>query len=587
MSGLRKAFQAESHRAAPLGAARPRAKSKSPPSLDFSSSLKREDHSRHREDPPRPSLDDVTRARQSYAENKKRADEYLKETHMSDLKRRYAALRVKEREREESKKRYLEHLPVAPSNDEVHEMERKTLNIIHRPRASHSPTRTTHFNKKQCAGLLFPTRHAENVVVWADSDLTVARDACLVTRALAEGCHVPHVPDLDVVLKCLRDGLVIVRGNKDDLVHFETRGLEFDPSFRSAFWKDLVASLQIDEDKIESVNDGKGTKLIGCGTYNVVLQYETSYLPSWLPPCQAVRVTRHTKYQAFEAARDEIFNIMFADMNGFGVPVHGISAFSAPRGEGEINATYKRRGLRFGVVMSMPRAKSDLYDYMENGCTSAITTRQVAIDCIDLMYRISRAGVAFLDIKPRNILRIQHNSVTKLYISDCDSALFFIDNTRDWRALLLLNLGLLTSHVANLRMTSAARSAWVEMVQPALRQLVDRRRDYESDWLFAARCVEVDFGMLPADRKSDFELQRMLSVCCTQYFFKNTMEGAPSNQWHWKNKESNTQELNRFWKTYDGKNTDKYCRAWPPTWVGMDNVPLIKQLVDFSVGPVS
>ena len=155
--------------------------------------------------------------------------------------------------------------------------------------------------------------------------------------------------------------------------------------------------------------------------------------------------------------------------------------------------------------------------------------------------------------------------------TDFDPAFFVRTHDRDWRALLLLNLTLLSVHVNNMALDSVGRG-WATVVRPLLNQLIARRNDYDCIWLFLTRCVDVSFET--AKDTSDFGLQRIFASIATSYFYGGRRRDTVSFKHDWKNMGNNTEELNEYWSE------EKNKTSWPPSWMELDEQPLITQLVN-------
>lgn len=397
----------------------------------------------------------------------------------------------------------------------------------------------------------------------------------LMERALFEGTLVRAEVDDGLIHSCIRDGMSI----RFDGVKFYTDGLSTDGSMRCDWWKRLVAGITIDSSTGRSVvssDGGTGCTRVGIGTFNAVLAIPSANLPSWIPQLCVVRMTRpdkdeHSndyKYQNASMTCGEVRNAMFASLNNIGPRVYSLAVFSALR---------PGRTLRFGVVSTMQCARMDLSKSLRR-MSSVEDGRKTALACIDLLYKASRIGVAFFDIKSGNILRMANETDADgpdfYRLTDFDPAFFIRTHDRDWRSLLLLNLTLLSAHVYNADYGPVGRG-WAETVAPILRQLIQRKDDYDSKWLFLARCANVKFEV-PRDT-SDFELQRMFLCIGESYFYGEGRRDALTYRHSWKNKARNTFELNDFWSVESNKT------SWPHSWSEPDDEPLIKQLVDIAL----
>ena len=106
---------------------------------------------------------------------------------------------------------------------------------------------------------------------------------------------------------------------------------------------------------------------------------------------------------------------------------------------------------------------------------------------------------------------------------------------------MLANLAMLSAHVRNASFVHGR--AWATVVNPLLRQLIERRRDYHCRWLFAARSVRVSFDT-PSDHGS-FEIERLFTSMACAYFYKNGLEECPATRFRWERKDQ--EQLDIFW----------------------------------------
>jgi hypothetical protein len=420
-----------------------------------------------------------------------------------------------------------------------------------------------------------PTHTArEFVMVWSqDGAFGPHQRESLVDRALREGPRVPSAVDMGMVTSSLRDGICIT--STDEGKTFGMSAMDPDPWYKSIKWKEFIAPIEVKDDGVTCklvTSGGTCCRRIGCGTFNFVVSFPAFALPSWMPTESVHRFTRpdkgengkDSKYQNEYTTKNEMRNAIFASSNGIGVPVYNIACFSAPR-EG--------RTLRYGLVMSLERAECDMLRGMDN-MDSERDGMDIADKCIDLLYNVSRCGVAFFDIKPANILVFKRgDGETSLCITDYDPAFFLHLPDEDWRVLLLLNLSLLSTHIHNADFGAVGRG-YAKAVAPTMRQLIRRRGDYNGDWLFATRCVKVKFE--EPKSHSHFELQKLFAAICTSYFFNHKRAG-PAKDYAWKNTDDNQRNLNAHWETP----LNRY--RWPDRWLRDDEEPLVKQLVDFSL----
>lgn len=481
------------------------------------------------------SKEQLQEARRQYEENQRRAREAILRRHQADED-------AKRKRREEE----------AKLQQQMQEQQRANKRLVE----SISPVTTHHHAPSKR-----PRREVERCrLVWNEE----AGRQSFVDMALSEGKKQPVVPERDLAADAARDGLVIV----ENAGSFTTKGLEDCCWYKSNPWKAIASVIQVTESekgKMKIVNDGGlGAKKLGAGTFNFVVEIDRSNLPAWLPDQSVLRITRPDKadntdhkYQTISTVAEEAQNAMFASANGFGVKVHCISAFEGIRWG---------RTIRYGMVYAMEKAKQDMFRSLESMKTESQGVR-AAKEVSEMLYQASRCGVAFMDIKPGNILETD-NMVFRL--TDYDPAFFLILPDKDWRALLLLNLAFLSCHVRN-GAFGPVSWGWANAVKPILTQLIEQRHLYDSSWLFVARSVRMEFDV-PSDR-SDFELQRMMSVMATSYFYGTQIKDVSSAKWGWQTKD---QGAVNAWRTVPLNR-----KSWPPSW-SSDYVPLIKQLVDFA-----
>lgn len=419
-----------------------------------------------------------------------------------------------------------------------------------------------------------PRKDNDPLLVWNDACLQCARET-LVERALHEGPVVVEQVDVQAVRMSMRDGTAILCGEDGRML----AGGETSAWRMASKWKGLVAGLVVKETivnatssklKVEVEADGgNDCAYIGSGTFNVILTYPDKYKPTEHTGRTAWRVTRpdkdkgEYKYQNFNTCLGEMHNALFCSANGIGVPLQGICAFEACR---------PGRTLRYGTVMVMTRAACDLACRMKS-LNTVEGGAGVAEKVIDLLYRASRMGILFVDIKPANLLIINSKGEDSFKLTDYDPA-FFLTTDRDWRSLLLLNLALLSAHIHNADYGAPGRG-WAKAVAPLLRQLVDSPSRYDSAWLFQTRAVNIEFAE-PAN-KSDFELQKLVACMWTSYFIDRDVDGLRSRRHPWKHVTQNKLQLLKHWESAAN------CLSWPVEWSAQDSHPLIAQLVDFAL----
>jgi hypothetical protein len=411
------------------------------------------------------------------------------------------------------------------------------------------------------------------ILVWevGTTGAALARET-LAERAMHEGC-VP-VKDIDVqaIKMSMRDGTALLCDGNGTLL--SSHGDQPSAWRMSCKWKNLVAGLVVQEKpnrKVEIKSDGgKRCQYIGSGTFNVVLSYPPEYKVTEHASNTAWRITRPDtdkgkhKYQTFDTCVGEVYNALFCSANGIGVPIQGIGTFEACR---------NGRSLHYGVVMAMARATCDLTRKMDK-LTTEKQGALVAESVIDLLYRASRMGILFADIKPGNLLIIPSDDGSDSFqLTDYDPA-FFLKTDKDWRSLLLLNLALLSAHVHNADFGAAGRG-WAKAVAPLLSQLVSMDSRYDGAWLFDARAVDVPF-MEPLN-KTDFELQKLFVSVWTSYFYMRDSDGLRSKNYQWKHVAENNAQLKRHWSACENRG------SWPSAWSARDASPLISQVVDFAL----
>ena len=410
----------------------------------------------------------------------------------------------------------------------------------------------------------------EKLLVWDDSQLAFRET--LSERAMHEGSVAAEQIDINLIGTSIRDGTAILC-DRDGKTAATQRENASEWKMVSK-WKELVSGLVVLEDcqgkaRVQS-DGGKGSSYIGSGTFNIVLEYPGEYRPVEHASNVAWRVTRpdkdngEYKYQSFDTCLSEMHNALFCSANGIGVPMHGVCAFEAPR---------TGRALRYGIVMAMMRAKCDLTRKL-NKVATELEGGNLAEKAIDLLYRASRMGILFVDIKPANMLVMDSGSDGEYFVlTDYDPA-FFLRTDKDWHSLLLVNLALLSAHVHNADVGPAGRG-WAKAVSPILRQLVNLAPRYDSAWLFETRAVCVKFKQ-PLDR-SNFQRQRLLASMWSAYFYNQDTEGLRSKRYPWKDVERNNAQLSSHWKRAVN------LESWPPEWKGDAHYPLISQIVDFAL----
>jgi hypothetical protein len=310
-----------------------------------------------------------------------------------------------------------------------------------------------------------------------------------------------------------------------------------------------------------------GLRLIGSGTYNVLVTVGHGEMPAGFPETGAVlRLTRPDsgggfRYRDLREVEVEMENALAAHANGVGVPIYAAACYQGPR---------VRRTLQYGMVCAMARGV-DLNQDLDGACTRTAGA-EAAVACADLLYRLSRWGVAFLDVKPGQIIVLRRGATggkPDYRLTDFDPD-FFMRAHADWRALLLLNLALLAAHV-RCRRPSAARQGFLDAAGPLLKQLVRTRSSYDSAWLFGVRaaCVSIE----QPDSEGLMQVEQMLTVVCTSYFYGSSVASdSLARRFKWV--KACSAELASFWAVPENRG------RWP-AW-RKHTPPLIEQLVQFA-----
>ena len=520
--------------------------------------------------------EELSVAKKSHEENVACAQEAAKREQERQQARKEAQAKREQQERERRKASHEANMALAAARQLSPAPEPRLKKPVAQPSKRPIDTVGTVSGSRTLSPSTKKPAHADRefVMVWSeDGAFGPHQRESLVDRALREGPRAPIMVDMEMVTSSLRDGICITSTDKGKT--FGMVAMDPDPWYKSIKWKEFIAPIEVKDDGVTcklATDGGTCCRRVGCGTFNFVVSFPAFALPLWMPTESVHRFTRpdkgekgnDPKYQNEYTAKNEMKNAIFASSNGIGVPVYNIACFSAPR-EG--------RTLRYGMVMSLERAECDLLRAMDKMDTES-AGMGIADKCIDLLYNVSRCGVAFFDIKPANILVFKRgDGQTSLCITDYDPAFFLHLPDEDWRVLLLLNLSLLSTHIHNTDFGAVGRG-FAKAVAPTMRQLLRRRKDYNGDWLFATRCVKVKFE--EPKNHSHFELQKLFAAMCTSYFF-NAKRAGPAKDHAWKNTNDNQRTLNAHWDT--PLNRDR----WPDRWLRDDEEPLVKQLVDFSL----
>lgn len=431
-----------------------------------------------------------------------------------------------------------------------------------------------HVDKRRCTPV--------SRMVWKAKDgVSNSQDSkeSFIDIALREGTQKVYLPPRNLAADAMRDGRTI---RMSDGI-FQT--MEGDDTwYYSQPWAKMVSTIVCKTSsngnrKLNITGDSSlDIQYIGSGTYNIVVGLAKEAVPEWLTQEDVVyRITRPNsdkspagseetcRYQTIDVASKEADNAMFASVNKFGVRVHSIASF---------HGVTDGRTLRYGTVYALDRANLDLFRYLEKYKTFEAGAL-AGVEVTELIFKASRCGVAFFDIKPANILSIAPRKEEAGYfcLTDYDPAFFIRLPDEDWRTLMLLNLALLTGHVRNMAITSS--NGFCAAVAPVLRQLVHRRHElHNSDWLFGVRSVRVPFEM--PESRGDFHMQRMFAVMATSYFYNlDNPKSTLSSKYRWEFKDQSL--LDSYWCM------PKNRLSWPPQWQGQQFKPLIEQLVDFAV----
>jgi hypothetical protein len=367
----------------------------------------------------------------------------------------------------------------------------------------------------------------------------------------------------------LRDGLVA--HVDDDGGDYKMDGMSADSWMRCDAWVAKVSQVQLSNDRNTAIvsDGGTGAWMVGRGAFNVVVRLAAGQLPPWVPPTAVLRFTRpwrdaqgYHRYRSMSVASRECAHAMFASGLNIGVRVYSVTGYVSPR---------DGRSLRYGIAMTMERATCDMRQQLARATTESAGAA-VARSTVELLYRASKHGVAFFDIKPANVLVLAEGCHR---LTDYDPAFFVVAKGRDWKALLLCNLALLSAHVYNAGF-AAAGAGFLRGVAPLLRQMLRMRHSMDGEWLFCTRSVTL--SVRPPNDQSDFELQRVFAQMCDAYFYGDGVEAcAPSLQWKWDR--SQQVELEQCWRTPSLRN------AWPARW-GKPARPLVQQLVEMALSRV-
>ena len=381
------------------------------------------------------------------------------------------------------------------------------------------------------------------------------------------------LPSESLAEDAIKSGLVIYSGR----LNFETDAASSDPCLKYSYWQQLAKCVTCKSKKDGracNIDTGKsGLSALGSGTYNLVFEKKVSEFRMIQNRNSVYRISRpdhamdgRSKLQRFEPACAEAFNSMFASLNGIGVKVYSIVSFVAESKPGH--------SPKFATISTLDRAKCDLHTTLQK-CCSFRGGCKVAEKTMDLLFRASRCGVAFTDVKPQNLLEMFDGSIL---LSDCDPLFFIRDPTRSWESLFLLNLALFAAHVKN-AMYGCSGKGFLNAVAPILQSLIRSRSEADSEWLFNVRCVNVDFDcdLVAGD---SFGLQKLFAIMTTSYFYGYEVSpDSMSYRFAWDFAEQAT--LNAFWG-HGNKQRSSNLATWP-NWSHRPFLPLIVQLVSFAV----
>ena len=412
--------------------------------------------------------------------------------------------------------------------------------------------------------------------------------------ALASGEAMPSFPTNSLCSDAFTTGATISMLDGA----YGTNMMGGDAYWSTEAWRDIACKITMTEVKhpfhgtCDKVCDGGvGLKLINTGSFNAAMSVTHLQLPRFVfdaardilgrdvPSSElVVRITRpdrdergRYRYQDIRMCSGEAYNALYASLNNVGISIYSIAGYRGVR-EGH-------SALCYGAMYVMRRGEMDFYKVMQQ-CAHPPRAVEYACKITDLVYNASRASILFFDIKPGNILKVVDSDGYDFKLVDFDPAFFLIDSgrKRDWRSLMLLNLALLSAHVRN--QWVSASSWFIEAAKPTLFQLMDwalrPESRHECAWLLGSRSVQVEHR--PPKSYEDFELQRLLSCLCTNYFYGEKPRGFSwppvSTLWKWQT--SDQASLDSHW--VNQMNLD----SWPWAWTHKHHTPLIQQLVSFA-----
>lgn len=399
----------------------------------------------------------------------------------------------------------------------------------------------------------------------------------------------------NLVEDAFKDGLCLRRCEHGFETFGSTRpdGSEGCPFWKAETWREIGSEIVVfpgESGGIKRVDFGRMTGLlrkIGSGTFNLALALGAGdLLPRWIFQLASriagrevgkgnvvLRVTRQDhgsswscqKFQTLDQIADEARNAMEACLNGTGVEVYAVCGYHAARHGVRV---------RYGAIHVVDKAVHDLWHAIDS-CVLREPAVKMGIAAVHLMFDLARCGIAGYDTKPGNVLQCcSPSSGFFLRLTDFDPCFYIKAPGRSWQSLFLLNLTLLSAHVRNMA-PSTATLGFMDAARPVLLELVRNKHKFACDWLFGARCVEVDFEYIRGS--TDFVLQRMLSCVATSYFFGKRVRDSeappPSTQFCWDR--SGQDELRKHWQI------ELLRESWPTTW-SREFKPLITQMVEFA-----
>ena len=389
-------------------------------------------------------------------------------------------------------------------------------------------------------------------------------------------CAVKYPPP-DLASNAFRDGAIIVREGDSFVASGHLHEMsEWNDTTK---WADLAANLHCVADPFDKVrlvnNTGTGMNLVGSGTFNVVVTPPKSKGPGWDCGDVVYRITRPDfkasdqsyKYNTLRKTASEAYNSMFAAINNIGANIHAIVGYTAPK---------PGRTLRYGTVYVIEKATCDL----SSGMKTMKTEESGVImgnHLVDLIYNASCCGIAFFDIKPGNILLIRDDSSKggyKFRLADHDPD-FFVISKLCWKSLMLLNMAIVLAHTRNYpHACLQSRRGFISSVEPLVRQLVERRGSYGSEWLFGARCLRMPFD-IPEKIESTFSFQKMLCIMSDSYFYGKHLRNDPIPSMRFAWCFDDQRQLEEYWKIPTNRN------SWP-LWRREAFKPLVIQLLEFA-----